>query len=643
LNPRLLAVAGPLAGAAFPLGSAPLTLGRQIGSAVQVLDLAVSRQHCAIAPDGERFVLRDLESRHGTFVNGLPIHERPLEPGDRIQVGGSLFLFAIDEVDGKTEPRAATGLLAEGGYVAESTVHWSLDAHELAPDALLAALAPGAAPARAERDLQALLEASEELGAFTAVEPLARRLLDLVFAVAPAGRAALLLLDRAGAPEVAFARDRKGRLEPFPVSRTLLDQAVGERKALLAADVLRTPGLGEAESVKAERLQSLLAVPLSGPGAGPGGMLGLLYADTREPGARFDEGHLALLAAASRLAAQALGNLRRVEWLAAEAERLAAGLESAMVGESPRMKEVYRLLAKAAPTASTVLLRGESGTGKELAARALNSASPRVGRPFVAINCATLSETLLESELFGHEKGAFTGAVERKLGKLEVADTGTVFLDEVGEIPPNLQAKLLRVLEEREFERVGGTRPIRVDVRLIAATHRDLEKAIRDGGFRADLFYRLGVIALTLPPLRERREDIALLASHFAARVSRDLGRPVAGFTPEARACLERYAWPGNVRELRNAVERAVVLGEGELIVPEDLPEAVLDAAGGAGSPAVIPRFHGAVTAYKKRLILDALREAKGNVTKAAELLGLHANHLHRLITNLELRAELGS
>ena len=639
MNPRLLAVAGPLAGAAFPLGSAPVTLGRQIGSDIQVLDLAVSRQHCAIAADGESFVLRDLDSRHGTFVNGLPVRERSLEPGDRIQVGGSLFLFAAGEAPG-AEPRADLGFLAAGSYVAESTIHLSLDARELAPQALLAALAPGAAPGRAECDLQALLQASEELGAINAVEPLARRLLELVFTVSPAGRAVLLLLDRAGVPEVAFARDRKGRTEPFPVSRTLLDQAVGERKALLAGDVLHTPGLEEAESVKAERLQSLLAVPL----AGSGGMSGLLYADTKEPGARFDEGHLALLATAARLAGQALGNLRRVEWLAAEAQRLAAGLESAMVGESPRIKEVYRFLAKAAPTASTVLLRGESGTGKELAARALHNASPRNGRPFVAINCATLSETLLESELFGHEKGAFTGAVERKLGKLEVADTGTVFLDEVGEIPPSLQAKLLRVLEEREFERVGSTRSIRVDVRVIAATHRDLEQAIRDGGFRADLYYRLGVIALTLPPLRERRQDIPLLASHFAAQVSRDLGRPVAGFTPEARACLERYAWPGNVRELRNAVERAVVLGEGELIVPEDLPEAVLDAAGagGGGAKAVIPRFQGAVTAYKKRLILDAIREGGGNITKAAELLGLHPNHLHRLITNLELRAEMG-
>jgi transcriptional regulator with GAF, ATPase, and Fis domain len=639
VNPRLLAVAGPLAGGAFPLGPATVTLGRQETCDIQVRDRAVSRQHCTIAFDGECFVLRDLDSRHGTFVNGLPVRERALAPGDRIQVGGSLLLFTTGEdVATAMGPDDLTGLLDDGDHVAERTVSWSPGAPQLATAALVEALAPGVARGRAERELRALLQASEDLAALAGAEPLARRLLDLVFTVTPAARATLLLFDRAGAPEAAFARDRAGRIAPFTLSRTLLHAVVGERAAVLAGEVLHMPGLGQADSIRGERLQSLLAIPLHGCEA----TLGLLYADTRESAARFDEQHLALLAAASRLASLALGNIRRIEWLQAEARRLDAALDHGMVGESPRMQEVHRLLARVAATASTVLLRGESGTGKELAARALHHGSPRAGRPFVAINCATLSETLLESELFGHEKGAFTGAVERKLGKLEVADSGTVFLDEVGEIPPNLQAKLLRVLEEREIERVGGTRPIPVDVRVVAASHRDLEQAIRDGTFRADLYYRLGVIAITLPPLRERREDIPLLASHFAARVSRDLGRRVAGFSPEARACLERYAWPGNVRELRNAIERAVVLGEGELIGLSDLPEAVIEAAAGTGGkPAAIPRFHAAVQEHKRRLILEAVQEAHGNVSRAAALLGLHPNYLHRLVTNLDLRAAL--
>jgi transcriptional regulator with GAF, ATPase, and Fis domain len=308
-----------------------------------------------------------------------------------------------------------------------------------------------------------------------------------------------------------------------------------------------------------------------------------------------------------------------------------------MVGESACMKELSRLLARVAPTDSTVLLCGESGTGKEVAARAIHRNSRRSRRPFVPINCAVLSETLIESDLFGHERGSFTGAVERKTGKIEAAEGGTLFLDEVGELPVATQAKLLRVLQEREYERVGGTRPLKADVRVVAATNRDLEKAMREGTFREDLFYRLNVIRLILPPLRERREDVSLLASHFAALYSRRLGRRIAGFTPEARACMQRYGWPGNVRELANAVERALVLGEGELVRPEDLPETVLE-AGPVASAGPVGNYHESVNAFKRRLILDALAQADGNVTKAAERLDLNPTYLHRLMRNLELK-----
>jgi DNA-binding NtrC family response regulator len=222
------------------------------------------------------------------------------------------------------------------------------------------------------------------------------------------------------------------------------------------------------------------------------------------------------------------------------------------------------------------------------------------------------------------------------MGKVEVADGGTLFLDEVGEIPLPLQAKLLRFLQEREFDRVGSTRPVKVDVRVVAATNRNLEREARAGTFREDLYYRLNVISLHLPALRERREDIPLLASHFAAQTSHRLGRPVVGFTPEARACLLRYDWPGNVRELANAVERAIVLGEDDLIHPEDLPEAVLEAGGAAA--ASVTRYHETLNETKRRLILAALAESGGNVTKAGALLGLHPNYLHRLISNLGLR-----
>jgi transcriptional regulator with GAF, ATPase, and Fis domain len=294
-------------------------------------------------------------------------------------------------------------------------------------------------------------------------------------------------------------------------------------------------------------------------------------------------------------------------------------------------------------TDTTVLIRGESGTGKELAAQAVHTNSPRRERPFVAINCAALTETLLESELFGHERGAFTGALAQKKGKLEVADGGTLFLDEVGELAPVLQAKLLRVLQEREFERVGGTKTIRVDVRLVAATNRDLEEAVRRGSFRQDLYYRLNVVAFEMPSLRERREDIALLASYFASRYAARFKRKVTGIAPEARELLTSYDWPGNVRELENAIERAVVLGSTERVLPEDLPESIHEAAPASDATAAPPvtKYHDALREAKKQLLLRALEQSGGSFTEAAHTLGVHPNYLHRLISNLNLRPEL--
>src|SRR6185295_572321 len=236
-------------------------------------------------------------------------------------------------------------------------------------------------------------------------------------------------------------------------------------------------------------------------------------------------------------------------------------------------------------------------------------------KPFIAINCAVLSETLIESELFGHEKGAFTGAIVQKRGKLEVADGGTLFLDEIGELTPAIQAKLLRVIQERQFERVGGTRPIKVDVRIIAASNRDLETAIANGGFRQDLYYRINVVAVTMPALKERREDIPLLASYFTGMFSSRCKRRVRGVSPEARKLLQAYDWPGNVRELENAIERAVVLGSADMIAPEDLPESLFESAQVAAQPT---KYYEAIVEAKKQIIIKTLDESGGNYTEAA-------------------------
>jgi len=292
------------------------------------------------------------------------------------------------------------------------------------------------------------------------------------------------------------------------------------------------------------------------------------------------------------------------------------------------MRKLLETAKKAAASTSTVLVLGESGTGKELMARQIHAWSDVASGPFVAINCAALAETLLESELFGHEKGAFTGASARRKGKIELAHSGTLFLDEIGDVSPAFQAKLLRVLQERTFERVGGSETIEVDVRVIAATHRDLKQRVAEGSFREDLYYRLDVISLTMPPLLERPLDVGVLTEHFVAKVAEEAKRPRPAVSDEAMAILRGHAWPGNVRELRNAIERAVVLCEGDLIVPEDLPPdlvATSNVQPGGG-------FHEQVEAFRRRVLSDALEQCDGNRTRAAEQLGLQRTYFMRLI-----------
>jgi DNA-binding NtrC family response regulator len=317
-----------------------------------------------------------------------------------------------------------------------------------------------------------------------------------------------------------------------------------------------------------------------------------------------------------------------------------------VVGGSSRMREIVQLAERAAASDATILLDGESGTGKEVLARTIHAASRRADGPFVAVNCAALSADLLESELFGHEQGAFTGAVRTKPGRVEMAAGGTLFLDEIGELQPALQARLLRVLQEREFERVGGTRTLKTDVRILVATNRDLESAVTTGEFRRDLYYRLKVVAVRLPPLRDRREDVRPLAAHFLSRFAREAGRQAPRLDDRAAALLEDYAWPGNIRELANVLERAVVLGAGDLITVDDLPEELHERApDGSDANTSVPvgaGYHDAVAAAKRAILRDALRAEGGHQTRAAKRLGLTQPYLARLMKNLQIRQEDG-
>ena len=626
---RLEALAGPLEGKTFDLTEDELSVGREPSNQISLLDSLVSRRHCVILRDGQGFLIKDLDSRNSTFVNNVPVKERLLADGDQIRVGKSILVFqgvpqepsgdsAALRLDSAPTPTGATMVLRKQDAIYLQPALRVLDASE-----------------RTVRDLNVLLNFSKSLNSVHGLAALQQRVLEAVLEISPADRAAILLTEE-GTEEFTsvIGFDRKlGSNQPIQVSQTILKRVIQEHLAVLCNDVPSHETFREAESLLEPQVRAVLVVPLEVQEK----LLGVLYLDTSSQRARFDSALLQLVTALGSMAALAIENASHMDRLGNENRRLQQELniQHSMVGESERMREVYQFVSRVAARESTVLIQGESGTGKELVARAIHGNSARADRPFVAINCAAIVDTLLESELFGHEKGAFTGAHAQKKGKLETAEGGTVFLDEVGELAATLQAKLLRVLQEREFERVGGTRPIKLDIRLIAATNVDLNEASRNGKFRQDLYYRLNVVSIVVPPLRERVEDIPLLAAYFAARYSEKVNRRVVGVSPKARACLVRYPWPGNVRELENAIERAVVLGSTELILPEDLPDSILEETASSGEP--VTALHDGIREAKRKLIEQAIEQADGNYTEAAGILGVHPNHLFRLIRTLNL------
>jgi transcriptional regulator with GAF, ATPase, and Fis domain len=633
VNPRLAAISGPLRDSVFPLQDGSLTIGREISNQLILNDTMVSPQHCKLTrePDGA-CVVHDLGSASGTFVNGLPVTERIIVVGDQVVVGASTFVFHDEEAK---ESESGTIVLSETDKAvsdaAAKTRLRGVDVRYLQPDAL-AALPSGE---RTARDLQTLVKISTAIGSIRDVESLQWQLLGMIFDVVPGERGAILVGSDPEEFSSIVAWDRvAGPQHAVSVDRDLARQVLDEGVAILSNE--RNGGSASAADAGKPAVHSLMCVPLLNHDKA----IGLIYLDTTNPTARFTNEDLQLVTAIAGIASMALESARQVEWLGSENQRLRAevDLDHDMVGDSSAMREVYQLIERVASTESTVLVYGESGTGKELCARAIHRNSNRRDQPFVAINCAALTETLLESELFGHERGAFTGAVTQKRGQLEMANSGTIFLDEMGEISPALQAKLLRVLQERDFMRVGGTRSIPLNIRVIAATNKNLLTATREGTFREDLYYRLNVVAITMPPLRDRKEDIPQLANYFAAKYSEKCNRRIMGISTDAGTLLKQYDWPGNIRELENAIERAVVLGSSGMILPEDLPEALHE------TPAQSMRsstYHEAVRQLKRQLILTAMDQSEGKITEAARLLGVHSNYLHRLIRNLDLRLAL--
>ena len=635
MRPRLLVLSGPLKDSTIPLSEGEVTIGREASNGIAVTDPSVSRKHCLLSAQDGRFRVRDLDSRNGTLVNGAAaVGEQWLQHGDEIVAGDSSFQFLLEEEE--ITPASGRVEFEDAPTTAETTIIHPRDVVYLQPERLLRELP---ATSGVARNLNALLKISRIVHAIRDLNDLQGQLLDLIFEVVPARRGAILLADSEGQQfNSMFARMRQAGHAPLvKVSRTVARQVLEQGIAMLGSDVPSSDELREVESLAASQVRSLLCVPLTVFQR----VIGCIYLDSDSPSHRLNEEHLQLVTAIAGISAVALENARRLQWLEQENERLTVEItqERSLVGEGVRMKEVYQFLKRAAPTDSTVLIEGESGTGKELAARALHRNSPRTSKPFVAINCSAIPETLLESDLFGHERGAFTGATSQKKGRFEVADGGVVFLDEIGELAPALQVKLLRVLQEREFERVGGTHPIKVDIRLIAATNCNLDQAVRDGKFRQDLYYRLAVLKITMPTLRDRKDDIPMLVRHFVQKHAKRCKVKPRPISREALSCLVNYDWPGNVRELENAIERALVLGSSDMILPEDLPESLLERT--PPPEMTEAKYHAAVKELKKQLILDAVEQTQGSYADAARILGVHPNYLHRLIRNLELKESL--
>jgi transcriptional regulator with GAF, ATPase, and Fis domain len=657
MSALLVAISGPfLKDLTFTLNAQELVIGRDIGSGIRVPSTSVSRQHCCIRQISGSTEICDLDSRNGTFVNGSPIKQQTLEHGDVIRVGDAYFKFVNDQ--GEAGAREQDVVFGDGECETSLTVALRCEDSTYLQIAKSATAAPSD---RLTRDLQTLVTFATKIGSIQEPSEMQKQVLETIAEAIPVQHGAILLWETSVEEinsRTAWDNSKKssGMNHPVHVSRTILRRVAQDRAAVLVNDLSADAALRATGSFANSKVSSILCAPLTWAQR----IFGAIYLDTWNPTLRFSQSDLQLVMGIAGITAAGIVNLQRVERLQAESKRLQTALDTDqdMVGGSGSMRRLSSLISRVAENDSIVLLCGESGTGKELAARAIHRASSRRNGPFVALNCAAIPADLLESELFGHEKGAFTGATAQRKGQLEIAQCGTLLLDEIGELALPLQSKLLRVLQEREFTRVGGTRPVHADVRFLAATNRDLAKCAKSGTFRLDLYYRLNVISISLPPLRERREDILLLARYFAAKLGTKCNRPVAGISAEAERYLTRYDWPGNIRELENAIEHAIVLGSTESILPEDLPECIFEALPTSAVSAAKqlsnkdaasdPRsnsttYQNAVVNLKKQLILEALKETGGNYTEAARHLRVSPNYLHRLIRNLNIKSLIES
>ena len=611
-------------------------LGRAPGNDVVLTDELVSGEHARIAFGGERYVLHDLRSTNGTAVvraeNRITLddangREITLEPGDVVELGG-----------GDRAVRLSVTIREDTDRDARVLAMRKID--ELGP-----------ARSAVERDasrLRALYEVQKHIGGAEDMNDVLVAICDGAFALLPGATHVTVVLryDEEGPPSYVPILTRvRGQLgpatEPIPVTRSVFRKVVSERAAVIAADAPRE--VAQTESLMGAQIRSVLGVPLWKGEE----ILGVLQMDNRESAGVFTSVDLDVVAVLAHHASLAVANARLVQRLRSAEERLkkentflktreesrrVGKGEQEIVGSSLAMRALFDQLGKVVDTRVTVLIEGETGVGKELIAAAVHYRSRRRTMLFVSQNCAAMPESLLESELFGHRKGSFTGAHEDKKGLFEIADGGTLFLDEVTEMPLSLQSKLLRVLQEGEIRAIGATQEKRVNVRIVAATNRNLEKEVAEGRFREDLYYRLKVFPIRVPPLRERREDIPLLAEHFLKRYSTELGKPAAGYSQQTMELLQAYDWPGNVREVQNEVQRLVIqIDPGAFVTPDLLSPRIRQIEG------VVERVKPSKGTLKEMmdqlerwLLIESLREHDNNKTAAARSLGITREGLHK-------------
>jgi Nif-specific regulatory protein len=577
-----------------------LTAGRNETADIILLDTLVSRQHLRfrLGPANQCLVI-DQQSSHGTRVNGQPIQSHSLTDGDVIEVGRIRIKF-IDPIEASIVVRVKD-------------------------------TSPGepAAGSDAARRLGVFYDVARAISQLEDINAVIGRMLEAIVDVLGCERGVVGLYDPGHAPD-GLRRIIRVRGDQAPgeviISRTIIDATLTRRQGIIASDTLRVKSLID------QKILSAMGVPLlSGTR-----ILGFIYVDDRAKGERFLERDLDFLGALAHITAAAVENAERYQRAVTAALVLSAESPlGELIGDSPPMRLLKAEIQKyaAAPTAP-VLIRGESGTGKELVARTLHALSPRAGMPLVTLNCAAMPETMVESELFGHVRGAFTGAFSDKRGKFVLADGGTLFLDEIGDLSLSAQAKVLRAVQQGEVQPVGSEKTLRVNVRILAATHKDLAAEVSAGRFREDLLYRLNMLELRVPPLRDRAEDIPRLAQAFLAEAARRMGKRVAGFTPQALSALVRHRFPGNVRELQNEAERAAIVVEGgsagreaAVVGLDDLSPRVT--SGGLRAPEVprpastLAELYAELEPKERALVEEALERGKGNIAEAARLLGI--------------------